>query len=81
MRAGLLDAPETADLTIFFQQRHLLAHREGIVGQEYIDRSQDFTYRAGQKISPIEQDRSWSSRTRQSIVLPILWNASPRHLT
>ena len=31
-------------------QRHLLAHREGLVDQEYIDKSQDTTYRPGQKL-------------------------------
>ena len=37
-------------LKVFFQQRHLLAHREGIVDQEYIDKTQDTTYRSGQKL-------------------------------
>ncbi len=46
----LLDAPSLDALRIFFQQRHLLAHREGIVDQEYIDKTQDMTYRVAQKL-------------------------------
>ena len=45
-----LNAPDLNVLKIFFQQRHLLAHREGIVDQEYIDKTQDTTYRVGQKL-------------------------------
>ncbi len=45
-----LDSPSLAALKVFFQQRHLLAHREGIVDQEYIDKTQDTTYRVGQKL-------------------------------
>jgi hypothetical protein len=45
-----LDTPDLHVLKIFFQQRHLLAHREGIVDQEYIDKTQDTTYRVGQKL-------------------------------
>lgn len=45
-----LNAPDLDALKIFFQQRHLLAHREGIVDQEYIDKTQDTTYRVGQKL-------------------------------
>jgi hypothetical protein len=46
----LLAASEMAALTLFFQQRHLLAHREGIVDQDYIDKSGDRSYTAGQKL-------------------------------
>jgi hypothetical protein len=45
-----LDPPALDALKVFFQQRHLLAHREGIVDQEYIDKTQDTTYRVGQKL-------------------------------
>jgi len=31
-------------------EAHLLAHREGIVDQEYLDRTRDTTYRVGQKL-------------------------------
>ena len=46
----LLSTSELAALGVFFQQRHLLAHREGLVDQDYIDKSQDQTYKAGQKL-------------------------------
>lgn len=45
-----LTQTEMADLHLFFQQRHLLAHREGIVDQEYLDRASDTTYSIGQKL-------------------------------
>ena len=41
------------DLTILaraFQKRHLLAHTQGIVDQDYISRSGDPTYRLGQRV-------------------------------
>jgi len=46
----LIDASEMSELSVFFQQRHLLAHREGIVDQEYIDKSRDPAYKVGQKL-------------------------------
>lgn len=46
----LLTQSEMSDLTVFFQQRHLLAHREGIVDQDYIARSGDHSYAIGQKL-------------------------------
>lgn len=45
-----LDPPEMADLHLFFQQRHLLAHREDLVDQEYLDKSGDRSYTVGQKL-------------------------------
>ena len=42
-----------ADLTALmraFQQRHLLAHRQGLVDEDYITRSGDTAYRLGQRI-------------------------------
>lgn len=33
-----------------FQQRHILQHKEGIVDQEYIDKSGDTTYKVGQHL-------------------------------
>jgi uncharacterized Zn finger protein (UPF0148 family) len=45
-----LTSSDLVDLKLLFQKRHLLAHREGIVDQKYIDRSGDITYRAGQRI-------------------------------
>jgi rubrerythrin len=41
---------EMADLVRLFQQRHLLAHREGIVDEEYLKKSGDLSYEVGQRI-------------------------------
>jgi len=46
----LLPPAEMADLLRLFQQRHLLAHREGIVDQDYITKSGDTTYAVGQRL-------------------------------
>lgn len=41
---------ELQRLRVAFQQRHLLAHREGIVDEEYLRRSGDGSYAEGQRI-------------------------------
>ena len=41
---------DLAELVVFFQQRHLLSHKEGIVDQEYIDKSGEKSYVIGQKL-------------------------------
>lgn len=43
-------------LIVFFQQRHLLSHTEGIVDDKYIERSKDETYEVGQRIVIKEND-------------------------
>jgi hypothetical protein len=45
-----LAAAELADLKVLFQRRHLLAHREGLVDDKYLQKSGDSTYRVGQRI-------------------------------
>lgn len=45
-----LSASEMRRLVIYFQQRHILAHSEGFVDQKYIDKSNDPTYKVGQRI-------------------------------
>ena len=45
-----LSADEMTSLTLAFQQRHLLAHTQGIVDQAYITNSGDTSYRVGQRI-------------------------------
>jgi len=37
-------------LAIYYQQRHLLAHQQGIVDDDYITRSQDTKYSVGQRL-------------------------------
>ena len=46
----MVSASDFSDLERFFQQRHLLVHREGMVDQEYIDRSGDHRYAAEQRL-------------------------------
>ena len=41
---------ELNTLTRYFQQRHLLAHRQGLVDADYITRSGDASYREGQRL-------------------------------
>lgn len=45
-----LDSGELAALARFFQQRHLLAHTQGLVDADYIARSGDTAYRVGQRL-------------------------------
>lgn len=45
-----LNQGEIDQLICQFQRRHLLAHKEGIVDQKYIDKSGDHTYKVGQRI-------------------------------
>jgi len=47
---NLLTEEELRDLNRLFQQRHLCAHRDGIVDQAYLDKSQDTSYTAGQRV-------------------------------
>ncbi len=54
--SDFLSSAELERLRVLFQRRHLLAHREGIVDQKYIDRSSDINYDAGQRIVVKEED-------------------------
>jgi len=45
-----LATAELNALTRYFQQRHLLAHRQGLVDADYIARSADTSYREGQRL-------------------------------
>ena len=47
---------ELKKIQMYFQQRHLLAHQQGIVDQDYIKRSNDNTYIVGQKLKISETD-------------------------
>lgn len=48
--ADVLSGSELVTLRRAFQQRHLLAHTQGIVDQDYIARSGDTRYKPGQRI-------------------------------
>lgn len=45
-----LDKKTLDDLQRHFQQRHLLAHRQGLVDSDYLRKTGDKTYREGQRI-------------------------------
>jgi len=47
---NMLSATELQELESLFQKRHVIAHRNGIVDQEYIDKSGDKTYSIGQRL-------------------------------
>jgi len=51
-----LTPEEMNDFQLLFQRRHLLAHREGLVDQKYIDKSGDKAYDIGQRIVIKERD-------------------------
>jgi hypothetical protein len=46
----LLTSIEMADLLRLIQQRHLLSHSEGIIDQDYVNKSGDKTYAVGQRL-------------------------------
>ena len=52
----LLDGPTLRQLRIYYQQRHLLAHQQGIVDAEYVEKSGDCNYIVGQRLSIRAQD-------------------------
>lgn len=47
---GYLTEEELRHLTCAFQQRHLLAHTQGIVDSDYVTKTADTRYRPGQRI-------------------------------
>lgn len=46
----ILSPTELQELESLFQRRHLIAHRSGLVDQEYIDKSGDKSYTIGQRL-------------------------------
>lgn len=47
---NLLPRPDFVDLERLFQKRHLIAHRNGIIDQEYITKAKDNSYTIGQRL-------------------------------
>lgn len=47
---SMVDPGEWSELLKYFQQRHLLSHQDGFVDAEYIRKSGDTTYKAGQRL-------------------------------
>ncbi|TDK31088.1 hypothetical protein E2F49_11635 [Luteimonas terrae] len=52
----MTDSASLARLRVFYQQRHLLAHQQGIVDADYIERSGDHRYVVGQRILVRERE-------------------------
>ncbi len=52
----LLDNNEYDTLRLYFQQRHVLAHLDGIVDQRYIDQSNDRRFDVGQRLIVTESN-------------------------
>ena len=48
--SAYLEPDELGRLGRYFQQRHILAHREGLVDEDYIRKSSDAAYRPGQRL-------------------------------
>ncbi|MGC4029333.1 MAG: hypothetical protein QM696_10705 [Steroidobacteraceae bacterium] len=46
----LLDVAAMKSLRVYYQQRHLFAHQQGIVDSDYVSRSGDTSYAVGQRL-------------------------------
>ena len=55
---AILTATEYQVLTMYFQQRHLLTHKDGIIDQQYIDRANDHRFDIGQRLIVSESNVS-----------------------
>ena len=51
-----LSEVEIREMTILYQRRHLLQHREGIVDEKYVQKSGDLNFRQGQRVVIRESD-------------------------
>ena len=51
-----LSALQLQEMKLLYQRRHLLAHSEGIVDDKYLQKSQDTSYKVGQRIVVKERD-------------------------
>lgn len=52
----ILSIDEMNQLSVLFQKRHLLQHKDGLVDSIYIEKTDDHTYRSGQRIVVRESD-------------------------
>ena len=51
-----LSASELEFMKVMFQRRHLLEHNNGVVDQQYLDKSKDTSYAVGQRVIVKEPD-------------------------
>lgn len=56
--SDLLGRKEYDRLSLYFQQRHVFSHLDGIVDQQYIDRSNDQRFDVGQRLVVLESSVS-----------------------
>lgn len=54
-------------LSLYFQQRHVLSHLDGIVDQQYIDRSRDRRFDAGQRLTVCDSQVLELSRIAETL--------------
>lgn len=74
--AAHIAANALADLHRLFQQRHLLAHKEGIVDDGYIAKSGDTAYRPGQRLVVREDAVRHALDTIETLSLGLASDAS-----
>jgi len=53
---SMLSPSEWGELRRYFQQRHVLAHKDGIVDENYLEKTGDQQYQAGQRLVIKESD-------------------------
>jgi uncharacterized Zn finger protein (UPF0148 family) len=76
----MVSKAEFAAISRLFQVRHLLSHREGIVDQDYVDRTGDTRYAVGQRVIVREQTviEMAGLVTKLAAVLPSAEDPKPR---
>lgn len=52
----ILGASRLAELGRWFQQRHVLAHNDGVVDQDHVDKTGDTRYSVGQRLVIRQED-------------------------
>ena len=67
----ILNAEDYARLALYFQQRHVLSHLDGIIDQQYVDRSQDKRLDVGQRLIVSESSVLDLSRIAESLASKI----------
>jgi predicted RNA-binding Zn-ribbon protein involved in translation (DUF1610 family) len=71
-----LSDAELKKLTLYFQQRHLLAHHDGFIDEQYIERGGDFRYQIGQRIVIKSEDVSSFAAIVKKLVMGLQGNSA-----
>jgi len=72
-----LTSTEISKIRLYFQQRHLLAHQQGIVDQDYINRSGDTDYILGQRLVIKKANALEFSELTEKLALSLLKHFTP----